>query len=388
MRSKPKLLLIHFSDLFYGSGTAVIYRRLLSLLPDEVEIHHCISTWLSHSQTAINARYETELSITPHFAPHKPLRDVYGRLSRRWNGGVPDLRLPGRLDAENIRKTINTIRPDVIWWSGDYLPISSYAFNQLKSDTFTDVQLRFSLYDPPGFWNSGKWDFKPHLQQILQRIQGVDVIGNNMATLVKESGFPGEPVILNDYVENTLEPATSKPDAFRIAITGQIYGGEMFQHLIDKLSKLSIAGAIEIHWFGNNQNLKVADGRVWPQNVKLVKRGLLPRDEIATHLQSFDAGYLNMPKETDGFGKYSVPTKLITYLEARLPVIFHAPLDSEIQQMNEQYRFGINLENTDEIISIRNKRSEFQEWGGKLIQERYNKDSLKQRLLEYLGLNE
>mgnify|MGYP006296376485 CR=1 FL=1 len=35
-----RILLVHLSDLFYPSGTAIIYRRLIDLIGDRAEVHH------------------------------------------------------------------------------------------------------------------------------------------------------------------------------------------------------------------------------------------------------------------------------------------------------------------------------------------------------------
>jgi hypothetical protein len=48
-RTKPTVLLVHLSDLFYGSGTAVIYRRLIELLGDHAAVHHYVCSWRSAS---------------------------------------------------------------------------------------------------------------------------------------------------------------------------------------------------------------------------------------------------------------------------------------------------------------------------------------------------
>ena len=47
-----------------------------------------------------------------------------------------------------------------------------------------------------------------------------------------------------------------------------------------------------------------------------------------------------MPEEKTGFGNYSVPTKLITYLEAGLPVVYHTSEEAEIHTMNLKYSYN------------------------------------------------
>lgn len=385
--SRPRLLLFHPSDLFYASGTAIIYRNLLQLLQEKWEIHHYISTWRSGSEMQIRSAYRETLNIIPHFAPFKEARDLYGRISRRWNQNVPDLRFPGLLDARQIRQVIRKIQPDVVWWSGDYLPISLVALKAIPQSYFSNRRLLFSLYDPPTFWDSGKWDFKKYLPPVLQRADGVDVIGKHMANLVVEEGFGGKPVILNDYVQDTVEPAPLNEGhkVFKVAITGQVYGKEYLQKFVDILGSSTSFSRSEVHWFGNEQNLSITDAIHWPSNVELIKRGTVSRSELIEKIRTFHAGYLNMPQEVDGFSKFSVPTKLITYLEAGLPVVYHTPEDAEIHAMNREYRFGENLEINPSIETITTDRTAYQNMGRKIIDERYKKSVIKDRLLSYLG---
>ena len=380
-----KLLLVHFSDLFYGSGTAVIYRRLLNLLPEDLHIHHYISTWRSDSSDKIAEQYQTHLQITPHFASFKPVRDLYGRISRRWNGNKADLRIPGLLDARHIKGLIKKLKPDVIWWSGDYLPISTYALAAIPQNYFQDRRFVFSLYDPPGFWNPGRWSFDKQFQTALTRADAIDVIGTNMSKLVREFGYKDEVVIVNDYVNHKLTPKPSIEGKFRIVMAGQIYGGEQLQQLIDQIEEAFSERSIEVHWFGNSENLKVAKQVNW-KGVQLVERGTLLRDELPSAIQAFDAGYLNFSSARETFATYSVPTKLITYLEAGLPVLYHAPEDSETHMLNLEFRFGINLTESRDLKTVCENRIRFQEGGESLIRKQYEKDMLREKLLKHLQL--
>jgi hypothetical protein len=247
--------------------------------------------------------------------------------------------------------------------------------------------LLFSLYDPPGFWSTGKWKFLHLFHRNLKRVHGMDVIGENMVELVKEQGFERKPVILNDYVETELSEMPALSGSFRVVMTGQIYGGWQLQEFLTALSNMDDVNQVEIHWFGNNQNLQVSGEIDWPSNVRLIKKGTVPRNELPSMIQDFDAGYFNMSTEATGFAKYSIPTKLITYLEAGLPILFHAPRDTEVNQLNNQYGFGLNLEIENHPVRVKQNRQKMQTCGKNLISDRYRKETLRKKLLEYLHIN-
>lgn len=365
----------------------MIYLRLLSLLPEDWSVHHYFSTWRSDSAINLKTQYQEQLGITPHFASFKGFRDLYGRVSRRWNQNVPDLRFPGLLDARQIRQVIRKIQPDVVWWSGDYLPISLVTLSAIPDSVFRDRRLLFSLYDPPGFWNSGKWKFDKLLKEALTRFNGIDVIGENMAELVKSLGYHGETIVLNDYADEILTLKSPIEGKFRVVVAGQIYGSEPLQELIDLLCSKIPNVPVEVHWYGNEANLKVTKKVDW-RKITFVAEGTLPRDQMPRAIQDYDAGYLNFTQSKLEFSKYSVPTKLITYLEAGLPVIFHADQSSEIHLLNSRYEFGLNLKVDDDLQKLQTHKSKYQKNAQLLIERRYQKSVIQERLIHHLLANE
>jgi hypothetical protein len=270
-------------------------------------------------------------------------------------------------------------KPDLIWWSGDYLPWSMAVWNACHRMTARLPRIHLSMFDPPEFWGQS-----PSMRETYQRAvcdaDSCDAIGENLKTrMITEGARRCE--VLCDYIDfdqadrdNLASEQTARP-SFRVAITGQIYSRRDLMKLCEALQ--TVPGPSEVHWFGNDQNYIIARKLDWPKQVKLIERGMVDRDGISSAISSMDCGFLSMPLDRHEFAKYSVPTKLATYLGAALPIVFIAPMDSELNSMNGLFGFGQNLMCVATLSTFSKERARMQQGGARLAEVRFSRNRVE-----------
>jgi hypothetical protein len=338
-----KIAFVHFSDLFYPSGSAVLYRRILAEVAKEHDVSHVIGPNRSRPETTnILEAYARELpGIRPIFLP---LSSAY-RLYRALSGRTPFRQwktLPGILLRPGLKRFLAQQCPDFIWWSSDYMPDSFSALWAMRTILPRSAVLHLSILDPPEFW-TGQEPF-PLYARCLTMADSFDCIGSNLLDRLRQE--TGKPVfIINDFINSIPDPGVKQhlPDEpLRVALTGMIYGRPELQDLLNLLGQAT--GAAELLWFGEAGRYEGMLHQLQaPPNVTIRFPGSIPRAEMSSALAPCALGYLSMPLASPEFARYSLPTKLATYVEAGLPVAFHAPADSEVQILNQQHGFGVNL---------------------------------------------
>ncbi|MBN2234593.1 MAG: hypothetical protein JW706_05545, partial [Opitutales bacterium] len=380
------VLLVHGSDLFFGSGTAVMYRNLLDLLPETFSIHQFVGSWRSAPVPDLEHRYRVETRIQPHFAGALKARHYYARILDRLFHRT-DWETPAKWDAKRLIRHIRQHIPEIVWWSGDYLPWSLALLESVLPELPSDTRLILSLYDPPGFWKSARKPLIPALRIALLRADAIDVIGSNMAGLIRET-LPTcpTPVILNDIARPTPLRSRAKREAFTVVIAGQIYDPAGLQLLVDKLG--TDKKLIHVEWYGTENNLRTAEAIRWPETVKLLNIGPVDRREIPERIAQADAGFLSLPDEPSDFARYSVPTKIITYLEAGLPILYVAPDFAETHQMVQKYSLGFRIDKNIHfptiVSALEENRESLQRNGSQLLYERCHPETARKRLIGHL----
>ncbi|MDD4348761.1 MAG: hypothetical protein PHF70_06600, partial [Opitutales bacterium] len=96
----------------------------------------------------------------------------------------------------------------------------------------------------------------------------------------------------------------------------------------------------------------------------------------------------SLPDEPSDFARYSVPTKLITYLEAGLPILYVAPDFAETHQMIQKYNLGFRIDRYTHfptiVSSLQKTRESLQRNGSQLLYERCHPETARQRLICHL----
>ena len=344
-----KIAFVHFSDLFFPSGTAVMYRRIFKELSNEHEIVHLVGFRRNgRSAEQLDRAYRTEINtVRPVCLKLNPIMRTGYRL-RRTAVGNHSLLIPGVFLRAQINRIFEQEKPDVIWWSSDYLPESFSTLYALRDQLPKGSHLHIGILDPPElFAGKGAVALRKTMalhQTCLQLAHSFSCIGKNLQTRIQAE--TGKPVfVINDFVSaSPISKRQSRRDGgtIRAGISGRIYNLEELRVFVTALGQAFPQS--EVLWYGNYGQEKICRQIAVPANVRVLGLAPVAREQIAQVLaESCDLAYLSMPENSPEFARYSVPTKLVTYVEAGLPVAYHAPIDSEIHVLNLEHGFGCNL---------------------------------------------
>ena len=343
-RAFPKLLVAtEFPPNASGGGPAVV-RQMLKGWPSEK-----LAWWscLPGDQRSL------EFQVTAHRVAKIP-RKLY-----------PHLRLVGPKTwilkkawapwaAKHLRETIREYRPDVIWTIPNLWSILPLA-NVLPT---TAVPYHISIHDYPDTRQSEEkmgrrtaGYFVSLLEKLYRQASTRDTICEEMAgDLEIKTGRPA-----NQILHAGVEPEefaylnqkkSSIPKAVKIAYVGTIIAEETFVQFIESLSRIrkQLPKPVELHFFSSH----TYGERSWFAPEWMIEHGNLDLEQLSAALQTCDWGFAPM-ELSDGnprYNRFSLPTKVISYLAAGLAIISLGHKDSTIAQLARKYPFGIALDDS------------------------------------------
>jgi len=326
-----------------------MYRRLFAELSKEHDIFHVVGFRRNgRSPAELDRAYQTQIdNVRPVCLTLNPVMRAVYRL-RRTALAQRSKAFPGVVIRSQMARIFEAERPELIWWSSDYLPDSFSALYALRDQLAKCNHLHVGILDPPeclAHRGRAAMDKAMALHRECLKFAGsVSCIGKNLQQRIQAE--TDKPVfILNDFVE-TNGGAAAKPrppdGVVRVGISGRIYKVDELQDFVKALGAAFTQS--EVLWYGDCGQKKICEQLLVPANVRVTACAAVPRNEIVGVLRgACDLAYLSMPEARPEFARYSVPTKLVTYVEAGLPVAFHAPPDSEVHSLNVEHGFGFNL---------------------------------------------
>lgn len=378
-----RLLFFYCSDLFYPSGSAVVYRRVFEEIMDQHQLVHVIGFHRAgRHESEIALAYKEKIpEVRPVFLALTNVLRAYYRLRRHFPFDRITA-LPGSLVTTAVKGIIAKENPDLIWWSGDYLPESFSALLSVRKHIPPTTPLHVSIMDPPEVFapkdSAERGRALTLYHEALKLSDSVSCVGELLRSRIRKETNK-KVFLLNDYIETSLPRRSLSVDrCVRVAIAGRVYNYaelELFLRVLGDAFSSS-----ELLWYGaakiENTNMISR-----PPNVRLLELDSLPRERMADALAAeCSFGYLSMPSAMPEFAIYSVPTKLVTYVEAGLPVAFHAPANSEVNLMNARWQFGINLSGStsavEQLRGLISCRHLYANGLAKLAEARYSKKEI------------
>lgn len=327
-----------------GGGAAVIRQMLQGFREEGHSIHwwSCRKNEKSIENFSVNGLIQCP--IPSKLIPSRRVARIKSALVR--NIWAP-------LASKSLSSTIKTLQPDCVWaiphnWS--ILPLHQALISQRHKK----MRIHTTIQDYPDIHgNSNRWglfitkELREKQLLLYSEATTCDATSlpmlNNLNSLTQRRGVQmlHEGLESSDFIRIQNKYRSNAPK-LKLAFIGTILAGDEFSLLIDALK---LAGAdknsVSLDIWSTHSYKKES----WFDSTWMFERGNEVRTSLLEKLSGCDWGCLTMPFQHDQsrYGKYSFPTKFITYLAAGIPTLILGPNDSAVNKMAEEYDLGLRF---------------------------------------------
>lgn len=360
MKKNSTRLLIATSFPPNGSGGgAAIVRQMLKGWPRENLF------WWSCEKDAKkrfgqNTASHEYYQIPSKFIPHKRLISTKSWL-------LQNLWAPNA--ATHLENTIKKISPDVIWaiphaWSilplSKILPSSGIRYHVSMHD-YADTTCNAPIYQK----------LSAQAEQLYAMASSRDVISHPMAEdLHARTGvnaFITRAGLEEDELRGLRNPINKTDGGIRIAYAGSILVEEEFIHFIDSLKRIrnELEQPVSLEFFGAHSY----KSRPWYESSWMKEHGNLNVEKLSEELKKCSWGFAPMSLNDDHprYNRYSLPTKIGSYLSAGLPLIIMGHPESCIMKTLSKYELGPKILVSGEVGMDRPLKSALSEANAKYL---------------------
>jgi hypothetical protein len=333
VKNKTKRLLIATAFPPNGSGGgAAIVRQMLRGWPKENLFWWSCEKDIDHRFGQNIAAHE-HYQIPSKLIPHKRLVGT-----KTWM--LKNLWAPHA--ATHLEKTIKKIRPDIIWaiphqWSilplAKVLPGSGIRYHVSMHD-YADASCNAPIYQK----------LSAQADHLYTMASSRDVISQPMVEdLYARTGLNGfitRAGLEEDDFDYLRDQNQKLEGRIRIAYAGTIIVEEEFVLFIDSLKRIraNLKQPVSLELFGAHSYKT----RPWFEPSWMKEHGNLTIDKLSAELKTCSWGFAPMSLNDDQprYNRYSLPTKIGSYLSAGLPLIIMGHPDSCIIKTLEKYDLG------------------------------------------------
>ncbi len=267
---------------------------------------------------------------------------------------------PGSRDR--AKRLIEQMPADLFWVVGHYEGISLAA--ELVAQ---QKRLHFTVHDDPfGTWIRSKRYrmFRPLLAKtfpsILRAARSIDVTSWGMRNLYREKYGVKCFVAYRHVAELPNLNVQPKPDYLSIGHIGTLYQAEPFRQFLSSCKNVAskLERKLRIVRIGTSGEMDLVCKEL-PELFE--SHGNLSEDDAIPILATCDFLYGMYPtgRRYELFRKTSLPIKLSTYVQAQRPTFAHAPVDSTLARVVQQFNIGTVCAPEEEIESaVKNILSE------------------------------
>ena len=393
-REFPRLLVAtEFPPNASGGGPAVV-RQMLRGWPTEK-----LFWWSCRPDQDQRSRQE----VASHFIAHIPERLYPQRRLTRLKAGLLRNGWTSWASAR-FKAAARECQPAVIWAIPHQWSIPPLA----KILRAGGTPYHISIHDYPDTRNAEEKLGKKTTAQMLAQLERLyreansrDVISNEMAADMQTRTGRAAENILHAGLEGAdfsyLKLKAYAPrDAIKIAYAGTIVAEQSFLLLLESLARIRprLTKPIELHFFGAHSYREAP----WFRKEWMTEHGDLDGSELRTVLREFDWGLapMEVTDENPRYNRYSLPTKIVSYLAAGLGMICSGHRESTVSCLARKYSLGVafddsNLEMIDD--SLVNALSQTDVWSRyrseitRCATNEFDADAMRARLFASLGVN-
>lgn len=322
-----------------GGGGAIVRQMLKDWPADKLYWWSC-----QQDYALLQQRVAAHLvaNIPPKLYPNQKGRQLKGwLLDQFW---VPRA-------VKHFRKTLETVRPNVVWiiphcWS--IPPIADVLLGSPK------VPFHFSIYDYPDIQGIVSRLGPNRCRRLAQQVDQLyahaatrDTISQQMSDdLEKRTGARGAlsraGLEQEDFDYLLLEPKAQN-GSIRIAYAGTIIAGQTFELFVKALARIrsQLPAALTLDFFGDHSYRS----KSWFDSNWMNEHGNLSAVELKKTLKEYTWGFSPMDLTDDDprYNRFSLPTKFVSYLISGLPIITIGHAESTVVKMASKYQVGACL---------------------------------------------
>jgi hypothetical protein len=340
MTDLPKLLVAtEFPPNGPGGGGAIVRQMLEGWPADKIFWWSCLPD--RNRQFGQNTAGHAVANIHPKLYPNKRAITfknwVLGTIWRPWA-------------ASHLRKTLKAVQPDVVWAIPHCLSIPPLADVMLNAG----AGFHISIHDYPDIRSAIDRFGADRCRQMAAQVDALygnattrDAICQPMVDDLQvrtgASGKIGRAGLEDeDFDYLSREPKTQN-ESLRIAYAGTIIAEETFAVFVKALAKLrtQLPRPLTLDLFGDHSYRS----RPWFDASWMIEHGSLTVLDLLRALKECTWGFAPMELTDDNarYNRFSLPTKVISYLAAGLPIISLGHPESTVVKLVSQYQIGICL---------------------------------------------
>jgi glycosyltransferase involved in cell wall biosynthesis len=337
----PKLLVAtEFPPNTPGGGGAII-RQMLKGWPIEKLFWWSCRPDTSQQYGQRTARHAVA-SIPSKLYPNKRGRELKGwLLDLLWKPWA----------EQHFRKALAELQPDVVWVIPHGFSIAPLSNVLLKGR----IPCHFSLHDYPDTQTAVSQMGVKRCRQLANQVDRLykhatsrDTISREMTNdLADRTGAAGN-VNHAGLEHEDFNFLSAKPGAqggsIRIAYAGTIIAEAAFAVFVKALARArsGLSRPLTLEFFGDHSY----HSQSWFDSSWMIEHGNLAVDDLSRALKECTWGFMPMEISDDNprYNRFSLPTKLVSYLASGLPVISFGHPESTVVKMSSQYRVGLCLE--------------------------------------------
>lgn len=337
MSSFPHLLVAtEFPPNAAGGGAAIV-RQMLKEWPVER-----LSWWSCQRDSPHNfgqrAAHHAVANIPRKLYPHRRLRRP-----KCWV--LDTVWIPWA--QRHLQRTVVALRPDVVWviphgWSipplARALPAAGVPFH-LSLHDYPDVRSWVDCLGADRCRRMADW-----VDDLYRRATTRDTVCREMsADIQARTGAPGGVNRTGLEPDELAALAATQPvvgKVLRIAYAGSIIVEPEFALFVAAVEKIRarLPRRVALDFFGDHSY----QSRPWFNSAWMTSHGNLPRPELSAQLRLCTWGFSPMALTDDDprYNRFSLPTKLVSYLAAGMPVITLGHSESTVVKMATAYPVG------------------------------------------------
>jgi hypothetical protein len=311
-----------------GWGGGVIIRSLLENVPDHVTI-----SWTTFSVE--RNRKNTRVNNI-NILPFKP----------RYIRGQGKFKVVRKLDSLRFAADLNSVikknNIQLLWMVCGVTYNELYRLSVLA--TKLTIPFHVTVHDDPivELESTKKEEGKMLFKTLLSNANSVDVISNRMRDSYKKVYNINSIVITRGIPANFSTNHLRKETSINILMGG--YGNVPSPWplpLIEAVAQLQNNKPSFLHLFDSKLNK-------WKNEYITVYENI-PEAAFNQVLKTIDIGYAcdDLNPARLAFAQLSLPTKIITYIGAGIPFVYHGPEDSTVGDLLKQYEVGIIVSSND-----------------------------------------